>query len=438
MAISQTTRLGVYTWSSGSDEFTRDQMTDSHQSLEDRVALFLAGTFASRPAASSGNARGFYLATDQNILYYSDGSNWFSVNSFSNPVGIVPGDSNTAGSSTFAARADHKHSLPEWGVVGEITQVGTAAAAGSTAKFARVDHRHTLGAGSVTVGTIASGAVNNSNLFSAGVVNTTAIADSSITKSKLSADQQTPSGAIMAFAGTSAPVGWLFCDGTSYPVNTYPDLAAALNGRYGGSATPGSNFNVPDLRNRFPRGANTTSGPVTFGGSSSVTLDVNTLPAHDHTFSATTGGGGQHSHSYSGNTGGHSNGHSHNMWHGHGANLRSRSVTGGTGPFNVFHRPVDGDKSESWAQARPNIWDSTGYYHWITTIQVADATVDVGGPTTANTGDVSANHSHGCSGNTSNPGDHTHTVSGTTASRGTGNPIDILPPFQSVNYIIKI
>lgn len=243
----------------------------------------------------------------------------------------------------------------------------------------------------------------------------------------------------MAFAGTSAPVGWLFCDGTSYPVNSYPELAAALNGRYGGSATPGQNFNVPDLRSRFPRGAATTGAAVTSGGASSVTLQTANLPQHGHPFSATTAGAGTHAHGVSANTSGHSNDHAHNMWHSHGANLRNRGLTGGTPPFNVFHRPVEGDKSGSWAQARPNVWDSTGFYHYITVIEVADATVDVGGPSTAFTAGVTSDHTHSINTNTiNNPGNHQHTVTGTTDNTGSGAAVDITPQFQSVNYIIKI
>lgn len=67
----------------------------------------------------------------------------------------------------------------------------------------------------------------------------------------------TPVGVIVPYAGTSAPAGWLKCDGS--PVNrvTYSDLYAVVGTRYGvgdGSTT----FNVPDLRGRVPAGYDST------------------------------------------------------------------------------------------------------------------------------------------------------------------------------------
>ena len=54
--------------------------------------------------------------------------------------------------------------------------------------------------------------------------------------------------------------GWLVCDGASYPITAYPDLFAAIGVAHGGS---GDSFNVPDLRDRFPRGVN---GSASSGG----------------------------------------------------------------------------------------------------------------------------------------------------------------------------
>lgn len=63
-----------------------------------------------------------------------------------------------------------------------------------------------------------------------------------------------PVGSLQAFAGASAPTGWLLCDGTSYSTSVYPELFSVLGYTYGGS---GANFNVPDLRGRVPMGAGT-------------------------------------------------------------------------------------------------------------------------------------------------------------------------------------
>lgn len=61
-----------------------------------------------------------------------------------------------------------------------------------------------------------------------------------------------PVGSLQAYAGASAPTGWLLCDGTSYSTSVYPELYSVLGYTYGGS---GANFNVPDLRGRMPMGA---------------------------------------------------------------------------------------------------------------------------------------------------------------------------------------
>ena len=67
------------------------------------------------------------------------------------------------------------------------------------------------------------------------------------------ASQAAPPGTISAFAGAQAPEGWLLCDGKTYPAESYPKLAEVLSGEW----TPASaeNFEVPDLRGHFLRGA---------------------------------------------------------------------------------------------------------------------------------------------------------------------------------------
>jgi hypothetical protein len=56
-----------------------------------------------------------------------------------------------------------------------------------------------------------------------------------------------PVGTVVAFAGISAPEGWLLCDGALHSRATYPDLSSVLASTYGGDP---ANFRVPDLRGR--------------------------------------------------------------------------------------------------------------------------------------------------------------------------------------------
>lgn len=76
MTVNQTTRLDLYTWSASEDEFTREQMTASHQSLEDNAAIFTSGTSATPPTASASTTRAFYWDTTNNILYFRGDDPW--------------------------------------------------------------------------------------------------------------------------------------------------------------------------------------------------------------------------------------------------------------------------------------------------------------------------------------------------------------------------
>ena len=74
-----------------------------------------------------------------------------------------------------------------------------------------------------------------------------------------------PIGAMTDFAGIVAPTGWLLCDGSIYPIASYPRLFAAIVNRYGGDGV--STFAVPDARGRATYGAGSTVGDYgyTFG-----------------------------------------------------------------------------------------------------------------------------------------------------------------------------
>jgi len=94
-----------------------------------------------------------------------------------------------------------------------------------------------------------------------------------------------PSGFIIAFGGTTAPTGYLSCDGAAVSRSTYADLFAAIGTTWGvGNGT--TTFNLPDLRNDFLRGA---SGTLTVG-----TKQADTIESHTH--SGTTSSNGAHTH----------------------------------------------------------------------------------------------------------------------------------------------
>lgn len=118
---------------------------------------------------------------------------------------------------------------------------------------------------SVTAPKIASNAVTTAKILDSNVttakiadanVTTAKIADANVTAAKLAADVATavvPSGTILAFGGTSAPTGFLLCDGSAVSRSTYSGLFTAIGTAFGSGDTT-TTFNVPDFRGRFLRG----------------------------------------------------------------------------------------------------------------------------------------------------------------------------------------
>jgi microcystin-dependent protein len=109
-----------------------------------------------------------------------------------------------------------------------------------------------------------------------------------------------PSGAIIQYGGTSAPTGWLFCDGSAKDSVADATLAAlftAIGTTYGGTGSDA--FNLPDLRGRIPMGTNDAGLPNGLltsdtarpternegatGGTETHTLEAAEMPAHTHT-----------------------------------------------------------------------------------------------------------------------------------------------------------
>jgi hypothetical protein len=68
-----------------------------------------------------------------------------------------------------------------------------------------------------------------------------------------------PSGAILAFGGSTAPDGWLICDGSTVSRTQYSSLFAAIGVAHG-SGDGATTFNLPDYQGRFLRGVDHGAG----------------------------------------------------------------------------------------------------------------------------------------------------------------------------------
>jgi microcystin-dependent protein len=72
-------------------------------------------------------------------------------------------------------------------------------------------------------------------------------------------DRITPVGTVVAFAGPTAPSGWLLCDGAAVSRSTYSALYSVIGSSHG-YGDNASTFNIPDYRGRFLRGVDGTAG----------------------------------------------------------------------------------------------------------------------------------------------------------------------------------
>jgi microcystin-dependent protein len=99
----------------------------------------------------------------------------------------------------------------------------------------------------------------------------------------------TPTGSILPFTGIELPSGYLWCNGSSYNKASHSDLFQVIQNIYGG-VDP--NFNVPNLNEKFPLGAETNTSMnvnTTLNGNSrtditggNITMTTNQMISHSH------------------------------------------------------------------------------------------------------------------------------------------------------------
>lgn len=171
-------------------------------------------------------------------------------------------------------------------LTGYVATTGTQTIAGAKTFSSGVTLSSTL---AVTGNTTMSGTLAvTGNTTIGGSLNTTG----AVTAPTFSGYGVSPVGAIMAFAGSAAPAGWLLCNGSSVSQTTYAALFAVIGSTYG---TPvGGNFVLPDLRGRAVVGVNSSTYLTTLGSTAGSADAAVVSHTHSNTFALASAG--DHSH----------------------------------------------------------------------------------------------------------------------------------------------
>lgn len=192
-----------------------------------------------------------------------------------------------------------------------------------------------------------------------------------------------PPGTLMMYIASTAPEGWLICNGLAISRTTYSALFGIMGTIYGaGDGT--TTFNLPDMRGRSPLGYGTGAGLSAralgaIGGTETHLLTAAEMPEHTHT--GTTASSGTHTHTVN------DPGHTHTQ------------------------TTVNDDFNNSGGSPPGFTTDSQGSMTWS----------NINSSTTGIT--------------INSAGAHTHTF--TTDSAGSGVAHNNMSPFIVVNYIIK-
>jgi microcystin-dependent protein len=110
-----------------------------------------------------------------------------------------------------------------------------------------------------------------------------------------------PVGSMYEYGGSTAPSGWLLCDGASYLRTDYPDLFAVIGVLFGSADS--THFNVPDFRQRFAIGKAATGTASTLAGTGGSKDAIVGAHSHNHSHVVSITAVGNHVHPIGGDGG---------------------------------------------------------------------------------------------------------------------------------------
>jgi len=98
-------------------------------------------------------------------------------------------------------------------------------------------------------------------------------------------------GSLMCVSFNFAPKGWAICAGQLLPINQNQALFSLLGVTFGGDGR--TTFALPDLRGRSAMGAGSGHVLGERGGEEAHTVTITEVPAHTHSWKATSTAGNQ-------------------------------------------------------------------------------------------------------------------------------------------------
>jgi microcystin-dependent protein len=370
-------------------------------SITDSSLTLVVGSTAGFPTSYPYTlALGFDLSNEELVTIVSASGTTLTVGT------TVAGGANIAGRGVDGTN-DQAHTAgePVKHVISarDMTEAQAHIAAEATAHGITGNFVGTTDTQTLTNKTITGGTVNATTLQKGGV-------DAALTTDA----RFNPVGVTLPYAGSSAPTGYLLCDGASVSRSTYSALFGVVGTTYG--SVDGSTFNVPNLKDKVPVGKNATGTFSTLGatgGAETVALSIAELAAHTHSTPALsnsfTSGNGSADHVHG--TGGQSVGHSHANTVAGSAYERSAGTPAGSG---ILYYTRNSNANNGIQSLLPGV-------------SITNAANDV-------------DHNHGNTYSSGSVHTHTTTVSfaaSTSGSAGSGTAHNNLQPYIVLNYIIK-